>query len=374
MALMFSRIARNYAKNGYFPTDEATLSRILLALAVKPNSTVRLLDPSSGEGVALAECKHHLTELDASVTALGVEYDVERAAESKKLLDRAIHASFFDCLISPRSIGLLFLNPPYGDLIADKAGTGDKTQGRQRLEAKFLKHAINLLQFGGVLVSIVPHYVLMYLADVLLTHCDQLRIFKTPEDRFKQVVIFGVKRKVSDAVTGTDRSTLKALFTQVNDNRAAAAELPQVAWDSPYVIPAINVNNNDFQFHAIRIDNVQLAEEVARFNGGMWPQFDLRFGRAELADERRPLRKLSDWHLALALSAGLIQGVVRNEQGRVLLVKGDTFKDKIVSSSSQMDDEGNVAITRVHLDRFVPVIRAIEFTEGPAFGRLLTIS
>ena len=33
MALMFPRLARNFVKNGYFPTDEPTLERALTALA-----------------------------------------------------------------------------------------------------------------------------------------------------------------------------------------------------------------------------------------------------------------------------------------------------------------------------------------------------
>ena len=32
MALMFQRLARNYAKDGYFPTDAETIQRVLNAL------------------------------------------------------------------------------------------------------------------------------------------------------------------------------------------------------------------------------------------------------------------------------------------------------------------------------------------------------
>lgn len=51
MALMFPRLARNFARNGYFPTDETTLERILAALAPGHTSgPVRLLDPCAGTG------------------------------------------------------------------------------------------------------------------------------------------------------------------------------------------------------------------------------------------------------------------------------------------------------------------------------------
>jgi len=54
MALMFPRLARNFIKAGYFPTDEPTLERALSALA--PDSgNLCILDPCAGEGVAIAD-------------------------------------------------------------------------------------------------------------------------------------------------------------------------------------------------------------------------------------------------------------------------------------------------------------------------------
>lgn len=55
MALMFPRLAHNFAKNGYYPTDEATLERILNALDAPYNQRVRILDPCAGEGMAILE-------------------------------------------------------------------------------------------------------------------------------------------------------------------------------------------------------------------------------------------------------------------------------------------------------------------------------
>jgi len=49
MALMFPRLARNFVKNGYFPTDEPTLERALAALA-PTDGPMCILDPCAGEG------------------------------------------------------------------------------------------------------------------------------------------------------------------------------------------------------------------------------------------------------------------------------------------------------------------------------------
>ena len=123
MALMFQRLARNFVKNGYYPTDSETTQRILNALAPARAGGMRIIDPCCGEGIALAECKHHL---GLAPEAFGVEYD------AKSVLDRCIHGDFQDCIVGQRQFGLLWLNPPYGDLVTDKADTGDRGGSRTR--------------------------------------------------------------------------------------------------------------------------------------------------------------------------------------------------------------------------------------------------
>ena len=119
MALMFPRLARNFIRNGYFPTDEPTLERALSALAPSPGS-MSILDPCAGEGVAIAEAAHALGR--EQVQAFAVEYDAERARHARQLVDRCIHGDLMDTLISRQSFGLLWLNPPYGDLSKDVNG------------------------------------------------------------------------------------------------------------------------------------------------------------------------------------------------------------------------------------------------------------
>ena len=85
---------------------------------------MHIIDPCSGEGTALAECQHHLGS--DSVCSFAIEYNEERAWHSKILIDQCIHGDLQDCIIAQRQFGLLFLNPPYGDLVSDKAGIGNQ--------------------------------------------------------------------------------------------------------------------------------------------------------------------------------------------------------------------------------------------------------
>ncbi len=364
MGLMFSRVARNFIKAGYFPTDEVTLARILEALDVG-GGHLRIVDPCCGEGVALAEIKHHLIKAGASVEAFGIEYDETRAWHAKTLLDKVAHADMNDVSFSARSTGLLFLNPPYGYAVADGAQTGDSKKS-ERLELQFLKRTTGWLAVGGVLVLIVPHYVLSTeMVTWIARHFTRVQAWMAPEQQFKQLVLFGEKRRA-----GTPSENLVARLVAMKESPPET--LPEQWPDRPYEVPGVRADDQ-FSFSALRLNGRELAIELGACEAQtLWPRFGQYFRSAQPPD-RAPLRALSDWHLALALAAGQVGGFVTSECGRTLLVKGDTFKEKSVAIEREDRGENGVVETRVLTDIFVPVIRAIDFTEGENYGELLTI-
>jgi len=366
MALMFPRIARNFAKNGYFPTDEPTLERCLQALAPSPGS-LSILDPCAGEGVAIAEIAHALGR--ASVHAYAVEYDAERAAHARGLLDYCLHSDLMDTLISRQAFGLVFLNPPYGDLVRDQAGAY-QFQGRARLEKVFYQRAWPLLQYGGVLVFIIPDYVLdAELVGWLTRHFVDLRIYRAIETKFKQVVIFGVRARQRDQAADSSRA-MRTLLLQVGHGDVEPEPLPAEWPYLPYVVPASLAEPE--HFYRTSIEPEQFAAEVQRLKGH-WSAFEMHLGASQQA-LRPPARALSRWHLALALAAGAISGIVKSKTGKVLVVKGDTHKEKSTTTEFTELEDGSVSETRVLTDRFIPVIRAWDMTPGSATrGEVLTI-
>lgn len=366
MALIFQRLARNFIKNGYFPTDEATLARSLAALDIGGNQ-VRILDPCCGEGVALAEAKHYLTECGATVTSLGIEFDAERAWHAKQLLDRVVHSDVQDVVVSARSVGLLFLNPPYGDVVADMAQTGDKTK-RDRLEKAFFRKTISTLQFGGIMILIVPYYVIdADFSSMIARHFDRVRFFMSPEARFKQCLIFGIKKRAEHPSTA-----VADMLERGGRGEMAESILPESWNEEPYLVPASS-DESECRFHAVRIDGPQLQAELARFGRQtLWPQFKTVFSQGTKR-HRPPLRDMSKWHLALALAAGQVCGVVRSASGRTLLIKGDTFKEKSCTVEHQPNTDGSISETRILTDKFIPVIRGIDFTPGESLGQIVTI-
>ncbi|MEL7904134.1 DUF6094 domain-containing protein, partial [Pseudomonas aeruginosa] len=236
MALMFPRLARNFAKNGYYPTDEPTLERALNAL-MPSDGPMCILDPCAGEGVAIAEAAHALGREQAK--AFAVEFDAERARHARGLVDHCLHADLMDTMVSKQSFGLLWLNPPYGDLSKDVNGNiGYQGQGRARLEKLFYQRSLSLLQYGGVLVFIVPGYVLdAELVGWLTRHYTDLRIYRAVETQFKQVVIFG--RRVRQRELAPDGvKAVRNLLLQVGLGEVEAEELPSEWPFLPYIVPA----------------------------------------------------------------------------------------------------------------------------------------
>ncbi|WP_244201171.1 DUF6094 domain-containing protein [Paraburkholderia rhynchosiae] len=367
MALIFPRLARNFVKNGYFPTDAVTLGRIIPALAlVDPDRPVRLLDPCCGEGAALHELKDALGRQSATPDAIrtfGVEYDRERAWHAKDVLETVAHTDIQDMFITARSMGLLFLNPPYGDVVSDKAQTGERQP--DRLEKLFYLKAVPWLAFGGVLVLIVPYYVMdREFATMIARNFTRVEVFLAPDQTFKQLVLFGVKRRAD----GVD-TALAARLTRISDGELPP-EQPETWTAHPYCIPSAA---GEQVFMSTRIDAPQLEHELQRLqHATLWPQFAAMFA-AKAVTPRRPLRDLSDWHLALALAAGQITGVVTGVDGTRLLIRGDTIKQKEQEVQIEETDKGDIRTTILMRDRFVPTIAGIDFTPGPNLGRVVTI-
>ena len=177
--------------------------------------------------------------------------------------------------------------------------------------------------------------------------------------------------KRQDLARSQDVKYIRARLQAIGAGTLSAEVLPSSwPWEPYRVLPTVTDLEH---FYRISLEPEQLSEEIKRLRG-MWPDFTLHFGQTG-AQPRPPVRELSRWHLALALAAGAISGVVTSTSGRVLVLKGDTYKDKVRKTEFTEDQDGNVSEVRILTDRFVPIIRAWDMTPGSANqGRVLTIS
>ncbi|EBM5747174.1 class I SAM-dependent methyltransferase [Salmonella enterica] len=365
MALMFPRLARNFVRNGYFPTDEGSLERILAALAPDETSgTVRLLDPCAGEGVAVTEIACHLGE---QTKAYAVEYDAERAAHCATMADVTLYGDLMDTIISQQAFSLLFLNPPYGD-VATGVRDSDKT-GRERLEKQFYRRTVDNLQYDGILVLVIPFYTLdREFSGWLANSFTDVQVFSAATDQFKQVVIFGRRIRQNQQNQNNVRQIYQSLIA-IGKGDETAVSLPET-WSVPYTVPVARQELK--HFYRVTIEPVQLAEEIQRVQG-LWSSFSTQLC-VQPQPPRPPVRQLSRWHLALALAAGAITGVITSPTGRKLVVRGDTYKTKNRKTEFTEDDDGNITETIIMTDRFIPVISAWDMTpDSQTFGELISI-
>ena len=375
MSLMYQRVTRNYAKNGYFPTDEQTTAEVLARLSVTRSmdsgGVINALDPCCGEGAAISECGDWLNQSvsqvqknkQPDVRLYGVELDRERAYMAKHRLTQCLHGDINDTLIQTNGFHLLWLNPPYG------SGLADQQQGEsgERLEKMFYKRTFGTLCMGGVLVFIIPHYVLdKALSQWLCRHFTNIECARAAVDTYKQVVIMGTRTRYQSSLQTQTHKQLMAIG-QGEIIPPRIGELRQT-----YTLPvseSVGVYASP-RFESIKPDSEQLGELITQHQG-LWSDFDRLLSPSE-CPLRPPLCALSDWHLSLMLAAGAVSGVVTSNQGQTLLVKGQTHKEKSTKVTVEESPDGSSIQTQVSTDKFMPKICGIDFTPE-SLGTIVTI-
>ncbi len=375
MSLMFQRVTRNYAKNGYFPTDEATTSQVLERLSVGQSpaggGVINVLDPCCGEGAAITETGDWLRQQsiqgnDESVTDVclyGVELDRDRAYAAKSRLNQCLHSDINDTLIQTNGFHLLWLNPPYGNSLADH----QHGESGERLEKLFYKRTFGTLCVGGVMVLIIPHYVLdKAFSQWLCRHFTNVTCHRAAVDTYKQVVILGERTRYQSTL----QTTLNRRLMAIGQGEVQAPSLDELS--QGYTVPVsepVGLYASP-RLESIKPDSEQLSEVIDQYPG-LWADYE----RLLLPFEcplRPPLCALSDWHLSLMLAAGAVSGVVTSESGQTLLVKGQTHKGKSTKVTVAESPDGALVQTQVSTDKFMPQIRGIDFTPE-TLGTIVTI-
>jgi hypothetical protein len=295
---------------GYFPTPQVVVDLIKSCLGRSGDGKIRIYDPCAGTGDAVAQIANHL-----QAESFGVELDKKRAEQAKKSLGKVIQGDSLRVSVRSGSMSCLFLNPPY-----------DYYEGA-RLENKFIAHTGPSLQTGGVLVLIISirslnqmmrRYLASWFSDLRLT------LFPKKEfERFKQIVIFGRKKK--EAVL--NKEALKDL-----DEASAQLFRDYVPWLEltpgccRYEVPPASLPEKFFHFRNLEMTGEEMIGELAE-DGFEHEVFDLvvkRNGNVRI----RPAAPLRKGHLAILVASGMTDGLVEKD-GKRLLIKGTVRKEKV---------------------------------------------
>lgn len=226
----FSRTAGNDAKLGYFPTDQGELRKMarLIDFGCEEGREVCAVDLCAGEGDALititGKNNGGENENNEKLKLFAVELNMERAnaCKSNSKIDYAIEA---DALAGTRCshnvFSFAFANPPYGE---------DLDRGKTRLEVSFLDRYSDLMCRDGLLVLVIPHYVLTSEALIRkllwkFTPVYAARFADEVYKDFQQCVVFAYrKHKTREGYTPEQ---LEAFLASVKDV-SKMAYLPKV--------------------------------------------------------------------------------------------------------------------------------------------------
>ena len=309
------------AKGGFYPTPPRVVDLIagLIHAPVTYGSrrrgggeTLRILDPCCGAGEAVAQLAERLTQpYTMPIETYGVELHRDRAAEAGERLHRALAADLFQTSIANRAFGLLYLNPPY-----------DHDGEEKRSEHAFLMQTSRYLADGGVLVFIVPRQRLDVSARYLSSHYRNLRCWAFPHperEDFDQVVLMGYHRTEPHADVHAEM--------RVREWAAGSlGEMPSGAY-TEFTIPPLP--DGDVLFTTRTVDPIAAAAEARRsglwfsaaINDALWPRGDTR---------TRPLMPLRRGHMAMLVTAGFLDNLCLEAEGRRILVKGRTGKEMVL--------------------------------------------
>jgi len=310
---------QNRVVMGYFPTPRTVIEMVSEWLEpAGEEQKWRLLDPCCGKGEAA-----QLADLAGGVCETwGVELSPKRAEEASRVMTKVINTGWRQTRVGKKSISLLWLNPPYDH---------DLDGESRRLEIEFLRTSLSTLVDGGLLVYIIPKRLLGYKAVALRLagHFDDLVIRRFPDgeyERFKQVVVLG-RKKPYKMPTGDEINAIRALAD-------ATAVIPPLSAPAAehFVIPPAPENA---RFRRVSISR---REQVARAYNAGWPDDLLRAMEYKQQVDFCPALPPKKGHIAMIMSSG-VRGIMSlGKNGRQMLVKGRTVKEKV--SRTEEDEKG----------------------------------
>jgi len=283
-------MARNAAKlkMGHFPLPEAEARRIRSLLSFSGPCCV--VDPCAGKGTAL-----NLITAGAPVVRLGVELDTARAEEAAKSGIRMIQGNAFDAQAKVESFSLLYLNPPYDSEI-------DLT-GNRRMERLFLEHTHRWLAQHGVLIFVIPFERFSDCASIVAGNFTRIAAFRMtdPEStRFRQIVVFGVRRNVRGAAH--EENLRRTLAIAANGGYSRLPELAPGATE-PFVVPRSGEATLTYRGLPYNVIEDLLPHSAA------WRQAAQVLLPSEDTAIGRPITPLHGGHVGLLCTAGLLNGV-----------------------------------------------------------------
>lgn len=327
-------------KMGYYPTHESVAQTIVTY--IKPaEERSRIFDPCCGEGTAASLIGNAL-----NCETWGVELSYRRAELAVQVLDKAYQGPMESTYVSPESIPLMFLNPPYET---------DTVEHKGRLEVVFLKRYTTAITRGGLLVYIIPQRILSNedLAHHLASYYENVTIGKYKDSAYGQVIILATRRQLRVSPTKEAVNQIQNWTDQEIPVLASAKE------PGYFLLPAPKKwGSKPVEF--VRTDWQDTEIIDATLISGAMNTRDWTDLFSPMQDEKKkmvPAMPLKKGHVAMLMASGMM-GVMRlkDSSGEPLLVKGRVVKAQ--DTTEVKNDDGS--ISQIIKDRFVTTVSVIK--------------
>jgi hypothetical protein len=325
----------------YYPTPPMVVELIATWLSAGQGLT-RLADPCVGQGEALHTLAGQISTggnfHGGKLETWGIELSYARAEIAAKVIDTVLPTSFYATSWAPRSVSLVWNNPPY-----DWSDTVDEKGKRMRHEALFATKCTPKLVDGGIHVLIVPQRILT--DETLSRHWtgwyEQSLLFRFPDGEFEafgQVVLIGRVRARYQPPTKAQIESFQA-YGQPDVELS-----PLIAGDGRYVLPAAPATA---RFSYTPFDDETMVRAAAPTNLLGTPDWERATFVRPIGAPINPLVQLKIGHLSMLISAGEL-GVVSLDlpEGRSL-VKGTLTKTITRSEEPVLNEDGEVSGIRV---------------------------
>lgn len=248
-------------KDGSFYTDLGHIKRIADMLTFEGEATV--FDITSGNCqslFALADADNHP---ERKCFACEVQQAVfEKVKDDPRIAGRILNVdSAVNLKMQHNCISLGGINPPYG-------WNNEDATDRKRWERIFIEKITNYIMFGGILVWIIPQYVL---ADVgyltyLAKHYEVQGIWKFDDDvykYFKQVCVIGKRRNKAILGSGEVQDLLKKCEIENMPYLPQIGETPE---EKKFLVPEYKETSITL-FQALNYsfsDGMRMVDELCR--------------------------------------------------------------------------------------------------------------
>lgn len=300
----------------FYPTPLEIMASVASNLtSVGPG---RMIDPCCGTGEPLALLGERL-----GWPTYGNELHPERYAVARTRLDHCLNGAreFLDV---EGQFDLLFDNPPY-----------DQALGGERMETAHIRHDLTLLASGGVGIWVIAEPILDFdLCQLLVTHLSRISVRRFPEpeyQKFKQVVLFGVKRAELSSYTYSQTQSLLDVLKAGPPVLAEAEFSYEVGQTGSEITRfSLTLPHSEQLLEQIEAEGIQTTEAWQTLLGGHG------LGLAQF----EPVLRLSSGHTAMAIAAGIVNGTEVEIEGSPFLLKGSTGKRIQVREEVEQTDAG----------------------------------